>query len=155
MFCTSCGNELPKVHKFCGKCGNKMQEQSVEMDKAAVVLAEEPGFVTEHNFKNISSEMQQAAQHQSVQATLQSPVAQVQKVQPMQTENYKHDAVPVIQQAQLAVPAGYEKVLSMWAYLGMLIVTWILLIAFIATIAWAVKKGNKNKRWFASATSTA
>jgi hypothetical protein len=39
----------------------------------------------------------------------------------------------------------------MWTYLGMLIVSWIPLIGFIATIAWAVKKGNKNKRRFAAA----
>jgi len=128
-----------------------MQEQPVEMNKATVVLAEEPELVMEQNFKDINSEMQQVAQHQTAQTTLQSPVAQVQKVQPMQTENCKPDVIPVIQQTQLAVPAGYEKVLSVWTYLGMLIVSWIPLIGFIATIVWAVKTGNKNKQRFASA----
>ena len=75
----------------------------------------------------------------------------VQKVQPIQTENYQNSEASTIQQAQLSVPAGYDRILSMWTYLGMLIVSWIPLIGFIATIAWAVKKGNKNKRRFAAA----
>ncbi len=90
-------------------------------------------------------------QQQSAQNVQQAPQAQIRKIQPMQTENYQNSEAPTIQQAQLAVPTGYDRILSMWTYLGMLIVSWIPLIGFIATIAWVVKKGNKNKRRLAAA----
>ncbi len=141
-FCGKCGNALEEGAKFCSECGNKVYEQQSETPKAPEEKKPEP--------KIIPQPQSQPQPQPQPKAEAVKPAAPI-PPRPVKAQPQVQNAIP--QPKVTPQPADKaNKVAGMGAFFGLMILFALPIIGFIAAIVFSFAPKNKNIKNFARAT---
>ena len=166
MFCENCGNPIPEDSKFCLNCGAKaagaqsegqvLQETAVAADAIQVdaLPAVDTVKPATEPIQNEPQPMpvQPAPQARPVQPAPQPEPARYAPSQPAPQVQTYQQPIPQAQPYQQPVAMKNEKVLPIWKYIGMMLLTGIPILGFIMILVWSFGSSfNKNTRNYARA----